>query len=481
MKGCSVLGNDQSLNADLPKTCIDYSSHFPAGDKTQDPGAGMRSQIAEGGAKWTPYTPEQPGFVFRSGVCGDLKKGEDAGAHMRGGRFYCPPDKPYIPPSSVYTQGGVLEAKVQFATHHNGFMEIRVCDVQKCGGEISESCFQEGHCHTLQRLEEADCESGDSMRCGPIDRVYPTRFYLPCSKTEAKSKEKMTGIKYVLPKDLNCEHCVLQWYYAAANSCNPPGLREYFQGPNKPNWGQCKGQGGARGGYRDYDGECGDGDRWSEEYYSCSDITIKAGARSTDAPTELETRKAVTEPTPPAVSPTPSVSPTPTFSPMPAVEVAQAVVSDPTPAPVTPTPTVSPAPTMLVVQAVEVAIATPGAVEPTPEPTPAVAPGDTKNPVSYVEVVVGTVPYKIRDGESKTFTTGGAKVMLNAVTVGEKPTKVLYKVETYGWKYEYVHPYTYTFPQGTNPVYNAKAMSIRVHAYAQDGNVYVTRFALQLL
>jgi len=116
----------------------------------------------------------------------------------------------------------------------------------------------------------------------------------------------------------------------------------------------------------------------------------------------------------------------------------------------------------------------------TPEPIPETeSPSAARGPVAYVEVRIGERLYKIYDGESKIFRTGGSAVQLNAVTLGKKPTRVLYKVESYGWKYEYVHPYTYTFPQ-RNGVYNTKPMSIRVHTTGSDGKLYVTRFTLQL-
>lgn len=83
-----------------------------------------------------------------------------------------------------------------------------------------------------------------------------------------------------MPSGLACEHCVLQWYWVAANSCNPPGVVEFFEGPRGPtSWGRCPGQGGALGGYTSVQKDCG-GSRFPEEYYQCADIRIGSSGSS---------------------------------------------------------------------------------------------------------------------------------------------------------------------------------------------------------
>ena len=83
---------------------------------------------------------------------------------------------------------------------------------------------------------------------------------------------------FQLPRDFKCEHCVLQWYWTSANTCNPPGVVEYFEGPNGPkHWGKCLGQGGAIGGFTKVQKSCGadtDMKRFPEEYYQCADVRI---------------------------------------------------------------------------------------------------------------------------------------------------------------------------------------------------------------
>lgn len=114
---------------------VDYFMHFPAGDKSVRPGSGVHSQErAAGRAGWTPYEPTNRGFVWRAGVCGDMVRGND---HLRGGKYY---NDGKI--SATYSSGGVIDVELAVTAHHNGFVEVYVCDVDKCpGGEISPRCF----------------------------------------------------------------------------------------------------------------------------------------------------------------------------------------------------------------------------------------------------------------------------------------------------------------------------------------------------
>eukprot|EP00178_Gracilaria_changii_P001405 TRINITY_DN1198_c0_g2_i1.p2 TRINITY_DN1198_c0_g2~~TRINITY_DN1198_c0_g2_i1.p2 ORF type:complete len:348 (-),score=70.22 TRINITY_DN1198_c0_g2_i1:4-936(-) len=165
-------------------------------------------------------------------------------------------------------------------------MEAHVCDVTKCaGGDISKECFLSGACIQLHRARNAECDSGSSMKCGPIDRNYPGRWYLPCSDPNSPLGYDAYAPEYAtfqLPHDFYCEHCVLQWYWAAANGCNPPGVLDYFDGPDRPDWQQCAGQGDARGGVTRNKKPCGGTQYFAEEYYQCADIQIVplSGARS---------------------------------------------------------------------------------------------------------------------------------------------------------------------------------------------------------
>lgn len=267
---------------------IDPRPHFPAGSRESSPGAALRSQIAAfRGRKWSPFVPTSRKTVWRSRVCGDsLDSRFPQHERPRPGNpkhiknFYNHGEI-----VATYRQGQVIDVKVTIVAHHNGFMELHVCDVAKCGGEISPACFRNGHCRQLRRAPNPKCDSGRNRKCGPIDRKYPGRWYLPCSLFEGDSKgrsETYGGdgtILYKLPSDLNCEHCVVQWFWTAANTCNPPGVIEYFT-KNKPSvrWPRCKGQGGAIGGYTAVQKPCGfsrQPKHYPEEYLQCADIRIR--------------------------------------------------------------------------------------------------------------------------------------------------------------------------------------------------------------
>lgn len=260
------------LTAHWPDAPNDYKPHFPAGDKHAEPGSAHHSQIIASNYHWTPFEPLKPNFRWRSGVCGDqLHKPQH---HMRGGIFYYNAQI-----TATYKQASVLFTQLNIIAHHNGFMQLHICDVAKCDGEISEACFRSGHCYPLPRTPDRRCQLGYEQDCAPIDRNFPLRWYLPCSRSAENTRQIMGGhfMRWRLPSHLVCDHCVLHWFWSAANTCNPPGVLDYFDGPDRPrSWGDCGGQGNARGGVSRVQRPCGA--EWSpEEYYQCADVRIVTG------------------------------------------------------------------------------------------------------------------------------------------------------------------------------------------------------------
>ena len=271
----------------------DYKKHFPAGDKTSTEEAGDRSLREAAGGKWTPFEPLKKNFLWRSGVCGDLKKGSQD--HMKGGKYYY--NGKVV---ADYQEGGVIDVSMKIIAHHNGFVELHLCDVEKCGGEISEDCFRNGYCYQLKRAPNKECDSGKDMDCGPIDSSYPGRWYLPCPQVSINRNvwRRYGGKKmqFLLPQGLSCKHCVLHWYWATGHTCNTPGTREYFDGPNGPKWGSCRGQGHSTGGIAQNAKDCGP-TRFPQEYYQCADISIESSGNSPNAG-QVPLVAAVTTPTP---------------------------------------------------------------------------------------------------------------------------------------------------------------------------------------
>lgn len=259
----------------------DFKLHFPSGEKHNGDGGGLRSQKDEYKRinkykMWEPFNPADPGFAWRVGVCGDMRRGPHKDDHLRNGKYYNNAMR-----AANFTKGQVISLELGVNAHHNGFMELWVCDVSKCNGEINEACFRKKGankaCWQLERSKNDICDRGESLQCGPKDWNYPGRWYMPCEKHARKVNGRMRygygHIKYMLPENLTCDHCVLHWFWTAANSCNPPGIVEYFEGPYGPKkWGNCPGQARARGGYAN-NGPCGM--KFPEEYNLCSDIRIR--------------------------------------------------------------------------------------------------------------------------------------------------------------------------------------------------------------
>lgn len=250
----------------------DSYAFFPAGDKNARRGSGKRSQ--ERAVKnWSNFEPTKRGFQWRAGICSDEKSSWKQD-HKRGGKYY---NNGMI--SKSYIAGSIIDIKLSMNENHNGYFEFHICNVEKCGGEISEQCFYNGACRKLERAWNVLCDEQKNRLCGPIDRSNKGRWYVPCAVNADKGARLdnygfRNEVRYKLPDGFTCAHCVLHFYYTSANNCNPPGVVQYFKGPDKPSWGTCKGQAGAVGQLAE-SSDCG-GRTFPEEYYSCSDIRITA-------------------------------------------------------------------------------------------------------------------------------------------------------------------------------------------------------------
>ncbi|XP_022822931.1 uncharacterized protein LOC111353940 isoform X2 [Spodoptera litura] len=115
---------------------------------------------------------------------------------------------------ATYQQGDVITTKVDLSASHLGYWEFRLCVDPE---DNTQECYDR---HVLELVEGGT-------------KYYPT-------------KPGIYTVEYHLPSNVVCEHCVLQWKYTAGN-----------------NWGVCADGSGALG--------CGN----QENFFSCSDITIK--------------------------------------------------------------------------------------------------------------------------------------------------------------------------------------------------------------
>lgn len=228
--------------------------------------------------RWTVYEPTRDfDSSNRAGLCGDAA---GHNYHMIGGDFM-PLRYRNVPIVSHWKTGDTVDFVAEIDTNHNGYFEFFLCDLDSCrSSDISEKCFRNGHCYKLNRVPHTDCEDprqNTHYECGPIDIVYPGRWYLPCRNTGSIGQHIVGGpsgtMRYKLPAGVRCKHCVVQWYWATANSCAPRGLLEYMKRNNNPFGTSCISDGGGRGTYRRGMAECG-GNRVPEEFWSCADVQI---------------------------------------------------------------------------------------------------------------------------------------------------------------------------------------------------------------
>ena len=258
----AYCSNEVKPNLQLPEGCkaIDYCPHCLNGG-----GVGSVRKALKG--NFSPYRSDNR---VRAGLCGDALGTND---HMVGGK-YVPYEK--APIVAGYEPGSAIDFEIHINTNHNGFMVFYLCDLDACGTtDLEQKCFTGGHCKKLERISISRCEKGDKFECGPIDEMDRTRWYVPCRGGGQKDKGGKSGtVRYQLPNNMNCKHCVVQFYWVTANSCNPVNYRPYFE--SKP-FGTCAGDGGAKGGINEVLADCG-GDNFPEEFWGCADVTIQNGA-----------------------------------------------------------------------------------------------------------------------------------------------------------------------------------------------------------
>jgi hypothetical protein len=103
-----------------------------------------------------------------------------------------------------------------------GYLEFYLCDVSNMpNGDISWQGFGE-HCHYLERVPHASCESGNDIECGPVDQDFPGRWVLPCGSAGGDTGDQVLGgengkMQYRIP-NVQIEKGVVQMYWLTQNS-----------------------------------------------------------------------------------------------------------------------------------------------------------------------------------------------------------------------------------------------------------------------
>jgi len=179
---------------------------------------------------------------YRCGVCGDDVNQARPRENELGGKY----GRTGLIPRT-YNQAEPVDITVQLTAHHKGWISFKICKINS--GEITENeaCFD---------LADSAVSLKNGIKKWDVTDESADTYYRNT---------------LILPDDLKCDHCVLQWRYHAGNS-----------------WG-CN-----------EDGKCGVGMGYQEEFYGCADIKIvgRDGARPTTGSTTKETTiKPVTEKT----------------------------------------------------------------------------------------------------------------------------------------------------------------------------------------
>merc|ERR1740121_2157796 len=151
----------------------------------------------------------------------------------------------------------------------------------------------------------ANCGPNNFGDCQPVDVRHPERFYLP----PRRNLPQTDRFRYIIPADLQCESCTLQWRWWTANS----GLGKNDYGCY---WNQLKQAGWNTNNFHGYfDGKpCGSNVAKNvEQFVGCSDVTVLPGG-PTPQPTPAPPTPQPT-PAPPTPQPTPAPTPEPTPAP----------------------------------------------------------------------------------------------------------------------------------------------------------------------
>jgi len=151
---------------------------------------------------------------YKCGLCGDPYE-QDPRENEAGGKFA---SATWRPITANYTQGQEIVVKARLTAHHKGWMSIKLCPTNDFSVRGTQECMDQ---HPVP-LPDGQLQ---------YDMTVKHAWY---------------NVTFVLPPDLTCDLCVLQWRYHAGN-----------------NWGV------------DPDtGKGGTGLGPQEEFYGCADVSI---------------------------------------------------------------------------------------------------------------------------------------------------------------------------------------------------------------
>lgn len=217
-------------------------------------------------------------------------------------------------PQRTYVAGRIVEFKTGVSTHHWGHYEFRICDKpldrNLKSAVAGQKCLNSW---ILQRAPRSpSCGNSYEGDCQRNNPRHPERWYLPPPKAgqqvagenwddasagPVEAGHEVHAMRFLIPSDLKCSHCTLQWYYATGNTCaydadyflHDPGFK--FWNHYKAGWAKCS------------NSCCGpqSSGQWAEEFWNCADVQVVSDDQPSPQPTLTTTAMATSLP---SVSPT---------------------------------------------------------------------------------------------------------------------------------------------------------------------------------
>ena len=255
-------------------------------------------------------SPETPATAYRHGLCGDPSSTTSSDIPQQATEIFLHKSRGAI--QGQYRAGEGIEIELEITANHAGYFEFYLCDTPS---EMIASPARGQACLNKHRLVRAANGPDDT----PIDGSYPSRWYTPSlafgdgadsapidpaqfgtqassgqtvSKGRIMPNSQLFKLKFLLPFDVECERCVLQWYWRTANSCNPAGLQSFLQAIGKSDWARNSNM-----------SPCG-GDHYAEEFWNCADIKVSKDRSSTPS---IPTSSPATPAPAPMSTPTPAM------------------------------------------------------------------------------------------------------------------------------------------------------------------------------
>ncbi|XP_064596544.1 uncharacterized protein LOC135463156 [Liolophura sinensis] len=111
----------------------------------------------------------------------------------------------------TYEQGEIIEIVVNLTATHGGYFEFKLCANNDAHTPITQECLDQ---HLLTRADNPGETRYSDIPEGRYVNGLPTPY--------------VARIKYKLPDDLTCQQCVLQWRYITAHNPGLPYQEEFF-------------------------------------------------------------------------------------------------------------------------------------------------------------------------------------------------------------------------------------------------------------